>query len=82
MPGCESYTVGTDEYWSCYVRGYGFTLVHTVGTVKMGSASDPTTGVDPRLREKGIKNFRVADCSVMPLVPSGNTNGPVVRFNS
>jgi len=76
--GCESYTFGTDDYWSCYVRSYCFTLVHTVGTVKMGNISDPTTVVDPRLRVKGVKNLRVADCSVMPIVPSGNTNAPAV----
>lgn len=82
MPWCESDTVGTDEYWSCCVRSYGFTLFTTVRTVRMGSVSDPTTGVDSRLRVKGVKNVRVADCSVMPLVLSSNTNAPAVRFDS
>ena len=46
------------------------------GTVKMGNVSDPTTVVDPQLRIKEIKNLRVADCSVMQIVPSGDTKAP------
>ena len=78
IPGCESYKMYTDEYWECYVRSYTFTLVHNGGTVKMGRVNDPTTVVDPRLRVKGIKNLRVADCSIMPHVVSGNTNAAAV----
>jgi len=32
--------------------------------------------VDERLRVRGVGGLRVADCSVMPSLPSGNTNGP------
>lgn len=78
IPGCESYKMYTDEYWECYVRSYTFTLVHNGGTVKMGRVNDPTTVLDPRLRVKGIKNLRVADCSIMPYVVSGNTNAAAV----
>ena len=32
----------------------------------------------PDLRVKGVDGLRVADCSVMPQVPSGNTNAPAM----
>jgi choline dehydrogenase len=50
--------------------------LHSTGTCRMGS---PETGVvDGRLRVHGIRGLRVADCSVMPLQPAGNTNGPAM----
>jgi glucose dehydrogenase (acceptor) len=44
----------------------------------MGAATDEKAVVDPELKFIGIKNLRVADTSVMPAVPSGNTNAPTV----
>ncbi|WP_010546088.1 GMC family oxidoreductase [Sphingomonas elodea] len=50
--------------------------LHSTGTCRMGT---PETGVvDGRLRVHGIQGLRVADCSVMPLQPAGNTNGPAM----
>ena len=58
-------------------------MVHDVGTCKMGPDSDPQAVVDPQLRVRGVKGLRVADNSIMPLVPSGNTNAIAVsEFNS
>ena len=34
--------------------------------------------VDERLRVRGIDGLRVADASVMPTMPSGNINAPVI----
>ncbi|MBO9499513.1 MAG: GMC family oxidoreductase N-terminal domain-containing protein [Novosphingobium sp.] len=45
---------------------------HPVGTCAMG------TVVDPELRVKGVEGLRVVDASVMPTVPGGNTNAPVI----
>ncbi|MDG5497219.1 GMC family oxidoreductase N-terminal domain-containing protein [Niveispirillum sp. BGYR6] len=50
--------------------------VHATGTCRMGG---PTDGVvDGRLRVHGIQGLRVVDCSVMPVPPAGNTNGPAM----
>ena len=51
--------------------------------VKMASRKPTSTCsmgtvVDEKLRVKGVGGLRVIDASVMPSVPSGNTNAAVV----
>jgi choline dehydrogenase len=41
---------------------------------------DEAAVLDPRLRVRGIRNLRVADASIMPSVPAGNINAPVVMI--
>jgi choline dehydrogenase-like flavoprotein len=48
---------------------------HAIGTCAMGPAGDDV--VDPRLRVRGVTNLRVVDASVLPIMVSGNLNGPV-----
>jgi choline dehydrogenase len=53
---------------------------HPLGTCRMGTAADPGAVVDSRLRVHGIDALRVADASVMPDDPSGNTNVPTIMI--
>jgi choline dehydrogenase len=54
------------------------TLYHPVGTCAMGQGEQ--TVVDPELRVRGVDGLRVADASVMPVVPRGNTNAATVMI--
>jgi choline dehydrogenase len=49
---------------------------HPVGTCRIGAGADAV--VDAQLRVHGIEGLRVADASVMPDVPGGNTNLPSI----
>jgi choline dehydrogenase len=56
------------------------TYHHPVGTCSMGS--DPSTGavVDARGRVHGIERLYIADASIMPAIPSANTNLPTIMI--
>jgi len=71
-------TYDSDDWWKWMIRATSLTCYHPVGTCRMGA--DPKTGsvVDPLLKVYGVRNLRVADCSVLPTLPSGNTNAPAI----
>lgn len=46
--------------------------LHTTGTCRMGCDDDAV--VDAELRVRGVEQLRIADCSVIPVPVSGNTN--------
>jgi len=60
------------------IRVRGVSNLHPVGTCRMGREIDAV--VDPRLRVHGIAGLRVADASIMPQVPGGNTNAPSIMI--
>ena len=74
-PGAEY--VSDDEIEAA-IRRQVELLYHPVGTCRMGASDDDDAVLDPELRVRGIEGLRVADASVMPLIPGGNTNAPVI----
>lgn len=50
--------------------------LHGVGTCRMGREGEAV--LDPSLRVHGVEGLRVADCSVMPNLITGNTNAPAM----
>ena len=65
-----------DEEVVEHLRRHTQTLYHPVGTCAMGTGEQSV--VDPELRVRGVEGLRVADASVMPVVPRGNTNAPTI----
>ena len=68
----------SDEQIIEEIRVRGVSNLHPVGTCRMGREVDAV--VDPRLRVHGIGGLRVADASIMPQVPGGNTNAPSIMI--
>jgi 5-(hydroxymethyl)furfural/furfural oxidase len=53
-------------------------MAHPVGTCTIGKADNPMAVVDRSCRVYGISNLRVVDASIMPRIPSANTNLPTI----
>lgn len=70
----------SDDALTAFIRQYAETVYHPAGTCKMGAEDDPLTVVNSRLQVRGIENLRVADASVMPSLPGGNTNAPTIMI--
>jgi 5-(hydroxymethyl)furfural/furfural oxidase len=63
-----------------FVRNNVFGVWHPTGTCRMGDPSDPQAVVDPTGRVIGSDNLYVADASVMPRLPTANTNIPTIMI--
>jgi choline dehydrogenase len=68
----------TDEAIITALRQGLYTVRHPVGSCRMGT--DELAVVDPQLRVRGIAGLRIADASVMPAIPGGNTNAPTIMI--
>jgi choline dehydrogenase len=74
-PGVES-----DDELLAYAREYGGAGYHFCGTCRMGPAAEPLAVVDEQLRVRGLEGLRVADASIMPTMPSANTNASTLMI--
>ncbi len=72
-PAVESDAQILEAYDKLGTCGY-----HAVGSCRMGK--DDASVVDPELRVRGVEGIRVMDTSIMPSIPSGNTNGPTMAM--
>ncbi|CAD7079886.1 unnamed protein product [Hermetia illucens] len=79
FPTCNT-AEWSGEYWKCYIRHMSTSIYHAVGTAKMAPVTDPTSVVDLELKVKGISGLRIVDASVMPTIPSANTNAAVTMI--
>ncbi|MCJ1961022.1 GMC family oxidoreductase [Novosphingobium mangrovi (ex Hu et al. 2023)] len=61
-----------------YVKLASIPLYHPVGTAKMGAAEDLMAVVDPDLAVHGVEGLWVADASIFPSLPAGNTNATAI----
>ena len=77
LPGPD---VNTEDEMLAYYRENATTTFHLMGTCRMGPESDPTAVVDDNLRVRGLEGLRVADASIMPTMPSANTNAATIMI--
>lgn len=77
LPGGDAQT---DEELMNWARQQGSTVFHLIGACRMGPDSDPTAVVDDQLRVRGLEGLRVADSSIMPSMPSANTNASTLMI--
>ncbi|CAH2106858.1 unnamed protein product [Euphydryas editha] len=71
---CKVLPFLSKEYWKCHVKVMISSMYHYSGTCSMGSV------VDSQLRVLNVKRLRVGDASVIPYLPSANTNVPVIMI--
>lgn len=68
----------TDAELERIVRQTGSHRAQPVGTCRVGLDDDAV--VDAKLKVRGIAGLRIADASVLPELPSGNTNLPSIMI--
>ena len=61
-----------------FLRRCCMSYFHPVGTCAMGSGEEAV--VDAELRVRGVQGLRIAAASVMPTIPSANTNAPTIMI--
>ena len=59
---------------TAYLRANVSGYAHAVGTCRIGAEGDPDAVTDARGLVRGIENIRIADASLIPVIPAANTN--------
>ena len=94
VPGLSDFALGTltgqrvdlgalvrdRERLAAHVRENIAGMFHPAGSCRIGRAGDRQAVVDAAGRVHGVAGLRVVDASVMPVVPAGNTNVPVIMI--
>jgi choline dehydrogenase len=70
--------VRTSAALRSWIRRTVGSYYHPAGTCRMGSAADAV--VDTQLRVRGVAGLRVADASVMPVLPNAHPNVTVLAI--
>lgn len=68
----------TDAEWDSFLRRKSMRFSHPAGTCRMGR--DEHSVVDETLRVHGLSGLFVADASIMPTLPSANTNAASIMI--
>jgi choline dehydrogenase len=76
-PGSEAQS---DAELLDFARETGNTVYHPACSCRMGPDARAGDVVDAELRVHGLSGLRIADASVMPMIPSGNTHAPTVMI--
>jgi choline dehydrogenase len=69
---------GSDDEWEQSLRNSCGSSYRPVGSCRMGA--DVEAVVDPRLRVRGIGGLRIADVSIMPVIPDAGMTAPAVMI--
>ncbi|HEX5478543.1 MAG TPA: GMC family oxidoreductase N-terminal domain-containing protein [Dehalococcoidia bacterium] len=72
--------LGNPAVLEAWIRAHASSGAHPSCTARMGPADDPTAVVDQRGFVHGVRGLRIADASIMPRVPSANTNVPTIMI--
>ena len=73
LPGAAAQS---DKELGDHIRRTASTMQHPASSCRMGI--DAEAVVDPELKVRGIEGLRVADASIFPSIPGGNTNAPTI----
>jgi choline dehydrogenase len=74
-PGAD---VRTSAGLRSFIRRTVGSYYHPAGTCQMGT--DPGAVTDPQLRVRGVAGLRVADASVMPVIPNAHPSATVLAI--
>ncbi|MCG5078070.1 GMC family oxidoreductase [Paraburkholderia tagetis] len=69
-----------DRALADFIRANVFGVWHASGTCRMGGAQDCDAVTDTEGRVRGTRGLRVVDASLMPRLPSANTNIPTIMI--
>ncbi|SAL22385.1 sorbose dehydrogenase [Caballeronia sordidicola] len=72
--------LASDDALHAFIRENVFGVWHASGTCRMGLSSDRHAVVDTQGRVRGAHGLRVVDASLMPRLPSANTNIPTIMI--